>query len=77
MSVSVAEVIAAMSRTIQSIEQERVIKGRSERAKLSPESQPIQDAIDAEFLLFKCYGLSDDDAGQVRQHLTRRCCDLS
>ena len=47
MSVSVAEVIAAMSRTIQSIEQERVIKGRSERAKLSPESQPIQDAIDA------------------------------
>ena len=27
---------------------------------LSPESQPIQDAIDA--VLFKCYGLSNDDA---------------
>jgi len=31
------------------------------------ESQPIQDAIDA--VLFRCYGLSEDDAGYVEARL--------
>jgi hypothetical protein len=39
----------------------------SERSNLSPESQPIQDAIDA--VLFKCYGLSDEDAEYVKRRL--------
>jgi len=37
------------------------------RSSLSPESQPIQDAIDA--VLFKCYGLSDDDAEYIKERL--------
>jgi hypothetical protein len=57
-----------MTRKIQDIEAERVLKNRSERSNLAPESQPIQDAIDA--VLFKCYGLSDDDAEYIRQRLT-------
>lgn len=35
---------------------------------VNKESQPIQDAIDA--VLFKCYGLSDDDAQYVKRRLT-------
>lgn len=33
----------------------------------APESQPIQDTIDA--VLFRCYGLLDDDAACIRQRL--------
>lgn len=50
--ISVAKTIAEMSRQIQKIEAKRVLKNRSERARLAPESQPIQDAIDA--VLFRC-----------------------
>lgn len=60
MSSAVAEAIAAMSRRIFEIEGKRVLKNRRERSRLAPECQPIQDAIDA--VLFRCYGLSDDDA---------------
>jgi len=40
----------------------------SESSHLDPESQPIQDAIDA--VLFRCYGLPDDDAQYIEQRLT-------
>ena len=63
----VAEAIAEMSRHIQEIERKRVLKNRSDRSNLASESQPIQDAIDA--ILFRCYGLSDDDARYVNQRL--------
>jgi hypothetical protein len=43
-------------------------QSRSERSRLAPESQPIQDAIDA--VLFRCYGLSEDDARYVEARLT-------
>jgi hypothetical protein len=52
---AVAGAVIEMSRWIQEIEAQRVLKNRSERSSLSPESQPIQDAIDA--VLFKCYGI--------------------
>ncbi|MEI9476158.1 MAG: hypothetical protein WCO26_06250 [Deltaproteobacteria bacterium] len=42
-------------------------QNRSERSHLAPESQSIQDAIDA--VLFKCYGLSDDDARYISKRL--------
>jgi len=63
----VAEALAEMSRRIQKIEAKRKLKGRSERSSLAPESQPIQDAIDR--VLFRCYGLSDDDADYVKRRL--------
>jgi hypothetical protein len=63
----VAEALAEMSRRIQQIEAKRVLKNRSERSRLAAESQPIQDAIDA--VLFRCYGLSDDDARYVAERL--------
>jgi len=63
----VAEAIAEMSRRIQHIEANRVLKSRAERSRLAPESQLIQDAIDA--VLFRCYGLSDDDARYIERRL--------
>ena len=63
----VAEALAEMSRRIQEIEANRVVKARSERSHLAPESQPIQDAIDT--VLFHCYGLNEDDARYVDMRL--------
>ena len=63
----VGEVIAEMCRRIQETEARRVLKNRSERSRLAPESQPIQDAIDK--VLFRCYGLSDDDAQYIENRL--------
>ena len=64
---SVAQVLQEMSRGIQRIEGARVLKKRSERSRLASESQPIQDAIDK--VLFRCYGLSDDDAQYIEKRL--------
>ncbi len=64
---SVADTVVEMSRAIQAIEAERILEDRSERSHLAPESQPIQDAIDA--VVFRCYGLSDDDAHYVESRL--------
>jgi hypothetical protein len=44
---SVVDALAEISRRIQKIETKRVLKNCSERSSLAPESQPIQDAIDA------------------------------
>ena len=63
----VADAVAEMSRRIQKIEAKRVLKNRSERSRLAPESHPIQDAIDA--VLFRCYGLSEDDARHIEKRL--------
>jgi hypothetical protein len=65
---AVAGAVIKMTRKIQDIEAERLLKNRSERSNLSLESQPIQDAIDE--VLFKCYGLSDEDAEYIKQRLT-------
>ena len=67
MPTSVADALAEMSRRIQEIEAKRVLKNRSERSRLAPESQPIQDAIDA--VLFHCYGLSENDARYIEKRL--------
>jgi len=63
----VAEALSAMCRRIQEIESQRILKSRSERSRLAPESQPIQDAIDA--VLFRCYGLTDDEAQYIDRRL--------
>ena len=63
----VAEAIAEMSRRIQDIEARRVLKNRAERSRLAPESQPIQAAIDK--VLFRCYGLSEEDALYIEKRL--------
>ena len=39
----------------------------NQQHRLARESQPIQDAIDA--VLFRCYGLSDDDAQYIEKRL--------
>lgn len=62
-----AEALAEMSRCIQKIESKRILKNRSERSRLAPESQPIQDAIDA--ILFRCYGLTEDEGRYIEQRL--------
>jgi hypothetical protein len=64
---STADELAEMSRRIQQIEAKRVLKSRSERSRLAPESQPIQDAIDA--VLFRCYGLSEEEARYIEKQL--------
>ncbi len=56
-----------MSRRIQKIETKRVLKNRSEQSSLAPESQPIQDAIDA--VLFRFYGLSEDEARYIEKRV--------
>ena len=63
----VGEVLVEMCRKIQAIEKERVLKKRSERSHLAPESQAIQDAIDS--VLCRCYGLSEEEAEYIRQRL--------
>ena len=63
----VVQALSKMSEKIQSIEAKRVLKGRSERSHLAPESQPIQDVIDA--VLFKCYGLSEEEAIYIERRL--------
>ena len=65
---AVAEALAELSRRIQKIEADRELTRRSERSRLAPESQRLQDVIDA--VLFRCYGLSDEDADYVRRRLT-------
>ena len=64
---TVAEALVEMSRRIQQIEARRVLKNRSERSHLDPESQPIQDAIDA--ILFRCYGLSHEEGEYISKRL--------
>jgi hypothetical protein len=63
----VADALAEMSRRIQEIEAKRVLKNRSERSRLAPESQPIQDAIEA--VLFRCYGLSEEEGRYIEKRL--------
>ena len=67
LSVSVAEALIMMCRRIHTIETNRTLQHRSERSSLAPESQPIQDTIDR--VLFRCYGLSDEEARYVEQRL--------
>lgn len=63
----IIEDITVMSQNIQKIEAKRTLRNRAERSRLSDESQPIQNVIDA--VLFHCYGLSDDDAKYIEQRL--------
>jgi len=67
MPAGVAEALADLSRRIQDVEAARELESRAERSRLAPESQPIQDVIDA--VLFKCYGISDDDAAYIERRL--------
>jgi hypothetical protein len=63
----VSQILATLSQTIQQIEARRELRKRSERSRLAPESQPIQDLIDE--VLFHCYGLSEEEAQYVRTRL--------
>ena len=65
---SVATVLTRMCRRIQQIEARRTLRSRAERSHLAPDSQPIQDVIDK--VLFRYYGLSDDDAEYIEKRLT-------
>jgi hypothetical protein len=64
---TVAEALANMSRCIQTIEANRLLKSRSERSRLAPESQPIQKTIDA--VLFRCYGFSLEESSYITARL--------
>lgn len=64
---SAADALVRMSQRIQFVEAKRVLKNRSERSHLAFESQRIQDSIDA--VLFRCYGVSDDDARYIGTRL--------
>jgi AAA15 family ATPase/GTPase len=64
---TLADALGEMSRHVQRIEAKRFLKSRSEHSHLAPQSQLVQDAIDA--ILFRCYGLSDDDAKYISRRL--------
>jgi hypothetical protein len=66
---NVADALAEMSRRIQQVERNRVLKSRSARSRLAPEAQPIQDAIDA--VLFKCYGLTPEEGDYISRRLEK------
>ena len=67
MPAEVALAIEYMSIRVREIEADRKMNNRAERSHLAPESQPIQDVIDR--VLFRCYGLSDDDADYIERRL--------
>ena len=64
----VMQEIANFSRAIQKIESLRVLQARSERSRLAPDSQRIQDAIDQ--VLFHYLGLAVEDATYIHTRLT-------
>jgi hypothetical protein len=64
---SVAEALSEMSRQIQKIEAGRVLRNRAERSHMAKESQQIQEVIDT--VLFRCYGLSENDAEYIEHRL--------
>ena len=59
--------VANFSREIQKVESQRVLKARSERSRLAPESQCIQDAIDR--VLFRYFGLTVEDGAYIHTRL--------
>ena len=59
--------VANFSREIQKVESQRVLKARSERSRLAPESQCIQDAIDR--VLFRYFGLTAEDGAYIHTRL--------
>jgi hypothetical protein len=63
----VMQEIANFSREIQRIESLRVLRARSERSRLAPDSQHIQDAIDR--VLFHYFGLNVQDANYINTRL--------
>lgn len=67
MPADVAEAMAAMSRRIQDLEAERTLDSRSDRSHLTPEAQPIQEAIDA--VLFGCFGLTPSEGDFIKGRL--------
>jgi hypothetical protein len=66
----VTAAVSVLSQRIQKIEDERVMKSRSDRSVLSDESAPIQDAIDS--VLCQCFGLSADE----RRYITGRLAEM-
>ena len=67
LSKNVSEALSAMCKRIQEIESERILRSRSDRSKLDPRSQPIQDAIDK--ILFHCYGLTEEEGNYIEKRL--------
>lgn len=63
----VATAISALSQRIQKIESKRRLSGRNERSRLADDSIPIQQVIDS--LLFKCFGLSGNEANHIKGRL--------
>jgi hypothetical protein len=52
---------------MREIEARSILKSGSERSSLVPESQSVQDAVEA--VLFRYYGLSDNDAHYIEKRL--------
>ena len=64
----VALAMEQMTHKICEIESSRTLRSRAERSRLASESQLLQDAIDR--VLFRCYGISDEDAEYVKKRLS-------
>jgi hypothetical protein len=67
MATWIVEEIAGLSREIQKIESQRVLKMRSERSRLASDSQTIQDSIDR--VLFHSLGLGAEDGRYIQERL--------
>jgi hypothetical protein len=59
--------IGEMCRCIKKLESKRELQGRWERSELSAESEVIQGALDR--LLFRCFGLNDDEQKFINDRL--------
>ena len=67
MPLQVMQALAALCKYVQEVEAGRVLGNRFERSRLAPESQVVQDIIDA--TLFRCYGFSLAESSYITSRL--------
>jgi len=69
LSSAVSKALVQLCKRLQKLESERIMKSRSERSHLADQSQKIQDLFDN--VLYKAYGLSEEEASYVENRLTQ------
>jgi hypothetical protein len=63
----VKDALVLLCKRIERTEAKRVLRTRSDRSHLAPDSQTLQDVIDA--VLFRYYGLSDEERNYIEGRL--------
>lgn len=63
----VADLVSWLVGRIVEIEERRKLSSRSDRARLDPESEPLQHLID--HTLYSCFGLAEEEGRYIEQRL--------